>query len=139
MAVLRFSMFTIGQPQIYAIRPTAFAYDGYIRTPGAGSVTSAAVLGSATCPACALLAAPAAVVAVAGCEPSKAKAANDRLHKLAQRLKPVPLLNLFHAGKVCLTAHHLGSGERADQVALASYHASDTRGAVPFQDGEAIR
>jgi hypothetical protein len=45
---LRFSMLTIGQPQIYANRPTAFAYSGCMMTPVAGAVTSAAVLGSAT-------------------------------------------------------------------------------------------
>src|SRR5688572_27657270 len=45
MAAPRFSMLTIGQPHIYANRPTALAYSGCMTTPVAGAVTSAAVLG----------------------------------------------------------------------------------------------
>ena len=57
MAALRFSMSTIGQPQMYANRPMAFAYSGCIEMPVAGVVTSAAVFGSTTCPAVCVVAA----------------------------------------------------------------------------------
>src|SRR4249919_3782621 len=62
IAELRLSMLTIGQPHTYAKRPMTLAYAGCMTIPVAGMVTSAALLGMATCPGLVAWALPASEV-----------------------------------------------------------------------------